>query len=89
MIATQTHTKGFREDVMQGFLKEKYWDSWFESEVKMWVEWHEYWMKKAANSSIPIYFFRFEDLLLSPEGILKNMFKFILAKEDLDGSVIE
>ena len=67
----------------------QYWDVWFESDVKMWVEWHEYWLKIARESKIPVYFFRFEDLLIQPEGILKNMFKFILAREDIDGTVIE
>ena len=65
------------------------WESWFDSEVRMWVRWHEYWLERAKESKIPIYFFRFEDLLIQPEGVLKNMFKFILAKDNLDGTVIE
>ena len=41
------------------------------------------------NSEIPIYFFRFEDLLIKPEQTLKDMFKFILAEENIDGTIIE
>mmetsp|Transcript_10067 Transcript_10067/g.16976 ORF Transcript_10067/g.16976 Transcript_10067/m.16976 type:complete len:107 (-) Transcript_10067:357-677(-) len=33
--------------------------------------------------------FRFEDLLLQPEKVLKDMFRFILAEKDLDNTVIE
>ena len=46
-------------------------------------------MEKVKTSSIPIYFFRFEDLLLQPENILKDMFRFILAEKNLDGKIIE
>jgi hypothetical protein len=46
-------------------------------------------MEKVKTSAIPIYFFRFEDLLLQPEQTLKEMFRFILAKKNLDGKVIE
>lgn len=55
----------------------------------MWLEWHDYWLAKIKDSSIPIYFFRFEDLLMKPEPILKEMFKYILATPDLDGTVME
>ena len=46
-------------------------------------------MEKVKTSKIPIYFFRFEDLLLNPEPILKDIFRFILAEKNIDGTVIE
>lgn len=46
-------------------------------------------MDKVKTSSIPIYFFRFEDLLIQPQNILMDMFRFILAEKDLDGKMIE
>lgn len=55
-----------------------YWDSFIESDLRMWVEWHDYWMLKVKEKSIPIFFFRFEDLLVQPEPVLNDMFKFIL-----------
>lgn len=76
------------EDLLQDGIKE-YWDKFFESDVKMWLEWHDYWMEKVKTSKIPIYFFRFEDLLLDPEPILKDIFRFVLAEKDIDGTVIE
>jgi hypothetical protein len=66
-----------------------WWDNFFASDVKMWMEWHDYWMEKVKTSSIPIYFFRFEDLLVQPEPVLKDMFKFILAEKELDDTIIE
>lgn len=46
-------------------------------------------MEKAQTSSVPIFFFRFEDLLQQPEIVLKDIFKFVLKKSDIDGTVIE
>ena len=34
-------------------------------------------------------FFRFEDLLMNPEPVLKDMFRFILAEENLENTIIE
>jgi len=48
-----------------------FWDSFFESDLKVWVEWHDYWMEKVKEKSIPIYFFRFEDLIVNPEQVLR------------------
>ena len=36
-----------------------------------------------------MYFFRFEDILANPEGELRELFKFILGMDSLDGTVIE
>ena len=64
------------------------WNEFFESDVKMWVKWHEYWLDLIETHKLPVFFFRFEDLLLNPEPILKNMFRYVLGKEDLEGTVI-
>lgn len=88
MIGTQTHSKTFIEPINEKPVL-PWWNDFFASDVKMWFEWHDYWMEKVKTSKIPIYFFRFEDLLLQPEPVLKDMFKFILAEKDLDGKIIE
>lgn len=51
--------------------------------------WHDYWMEQAKNSSVPIFFFRFEDLIQQPEIVLKDIFKFVLKTPNIDGSIIE
>ena len=56
----------------------------------MWVEWHDFWLKKVKQNKTPIFFFRFEDLLLQPEPVLKDMFRFILgAEKGIDNTIIE
>jgi hypothetical protein len=76
------------EDFNQNGIKES-WEKFLESDIKMWLEWHDYWMEKVRTSEVPIYFFRFEDLLVNPEPILKDIFKIILAQKSIDGTVIE
>ena len=43
----------------------------------------------AENTDRPIYFFRFEDILANPEHELRELFKFILGIDELEGTVIE
>ena len=88
MNCTQTHTKSLAERVDCGEVK-KYWDRWFELNVLLWAKWHDYWIKIGRERNIPIYFFRFEDLLIDPEPVLKDMFKYILGVDNVDNSVIE
>ena len=78
MVGTQTHTKSMNEDFNQNGIKE-HWEKFLYSDIKMWLEWHDYWMEKVRTSEVPIYFFRFEDLLVDPEPILKDIFKMVLA----------
>ena len=59
-----------------------------ETDFKCWNKWHDHWVQKAKKLEIPIYFFRFEDLLLNPEAILSEMFQFILGVESVEDLVI-
>jgi len=43
----------------------------------------------AENTNKPVYFFRFEDILDNPEQELRELFKFILGLENIEGTVIE
>jgi hypothetical protein len=43
----------------------------------------------AEESSKPVFFFRFEDVLANPREELHKLFKFILAMDSLEGTVIE
>ena len=43
----------------------------------------------AETTDKPVYFFRFEDILANPEAELRELFKFILNIDSLEGTVIE
>jgi hypothetical protein len=65
MIVTQTHSRTCNESLLAPEIL-PFWLSFYETELKCWLRWHDYWMEKVKTSAIPIYFFRFEDLLLQP-----------------------
>lgn len=87
MAATGTHTKTI-EEPLTGDIIQPYWDKWFESEVRMWVAWHEYWLDKIEKGKVPVYFFRFEDLLQGPENVLKDIFRMVLAEPNIEETII-
>lgn len=47
-----------------------------------------YWIEKAKNREVPVYFIRFEDLIHHPQSTLEEAFKFLFVSEDLEGKVI-
>ena len=46
-------------------------------------------MRSQVQPVIPIYFVRYEDLVLNPEPVLRELFAFLLAVETIEGTVIE
>ncbi len=69
-----SHNKDVNEDISQFFE----WKLHIEQEVHIWRRWHQYWIDKAREQEVPIYFFRFEDMLQNPEEVLKDIFAFAL-----------
>ena len=51
--------------------------------------WFDHWLNIAENTDRPVYFFRFEDILEKPEEELRNLFKFILGVDSIEGTVME
>ena len=43
----------------------------------------------AETTEKPIYFFRFEDVINNPGKELKEIFRFVLGLESLEGTVME
>ena len=82
------HVGQFKEKL----LEDPVWLFWkrFQRQCTIaWKIWHDYWIKVAEDSSKPVYFFRFEDVLENPREELTKLFKFILAMDSLEGTVIE
>ncbi len=46
-------------------------------------------MIAAEEQRIPVYFFRFEDLLNDPYPVFKQMFEFLLGVENIEGTFID
>ena len=60
-FASMTHSKDINEDIST-FPE---WDIHIALNVRVWKRWHDQWMAIARSGRVPVYFFRFEDLLAS------------------------
>ena len=88
LVFSWTHVTSFREKL----LEDPVWDYWkiFQKRcTEAWNMWHQYWIDMANQTHKPIYFFRFEDVMANPRTELKNLMKFILGMESIEGTVIE
>ena len=55
----------------------------------MWKQFYEYWINIAEEGTIPVHFFRFEDLSTNPEKVLREIFEFSLGVESIKDTYIE
>ena len=84
-MITVTHNNDINED----FTKWSEWFSHVEEDAKTWALWHDYWIQKSINKEMPIYFFRYEDMITDPKSELSKIFAFSLGVPSVEGTVIE
>lgn len=48
----------------------KDWDWFLKEHMDMWKKFYDYWIDVANSKTIPVYFFRFEDLMTNSEKVL-------------------
>ena len=46
-------------------------------------------MIEQCEPAVPTYYLRYEDLVLNPEPVLRELFRFLLEVPSIDGTVIE
>ena len=80
-----THSKDINEDIST-FPE---WDIHVGLNVRVWKRWHDQWMGIARSGRVPVYFFRFEDLLANSSKELEDIFAFVLGVESIKGTFIE
>ncbi len=62
--------------------------------ARLWNDYNAYWHEVSKKSEVPVFFFRFEDLLTDPKHLLTETFKFLLGNDgpsltSLEGTYIE
>ena len=57
--------------------------------LKSYVAFQDEIIKLAKEQTVPLYFFKFEELIKTPKESLENVFKFLYDVEDITGTVIE
>lgn len=65
------------------------WNDFVKQEMTCWRDFHNYWIKRARDENLPLYHFRFEDITKDPKQVLMDVFSFSLAKESVQGTLIE
>lgn len=85
-IYTWTRNKLVKEDIKQFWFKQ--WELVVKQEIVAWRDYHLYWLKQASERNIPIYFFRYEDMLSSTFFIMKEVFAFLLGMKSVENTFI-
>ena len=55
--------------------------------ILSWNAFHEYWKEKGKD--IPVFFFRYEDMLMKPQKTLEEIFAFLLSLRSIEGKFIQ
>ena len=48
-----------------------------------------FWINAAKNKEVPVYFVRFEDLIVDPKKFLGEIFSFFLDVDSIEGTIVE
>ena len=64
-------------------------DAIMRNEITVWRDFHLYWLHKSQDTSLPVYFCRYEDLISSPLAELEAIFKFLLDTDTLEGTYVQ
>ena len=65
-----------------------WWNQWVKQTAKNISLNHDYIMKQASRKAAT-FFIRYEDLILKPQAVLEEIFKFLLEVNSLTGSIVE
>ena len=88
LMFSQTHSQQFANDLTKDPIK-PFWLDFQHRSTTAYRMWFQHWIDIAEKTNKPVYFFRFEDILFRPEQELRELFKFILGMDDIEGTVIE
>eukprot|EP00352_Strombidinopsis_acuminata_P004229 CAMPEP_0176379564 /NCGR_PEP_ID=MMETSP0126-20121128/30448_1 /TAXON_ID=141414 ORGANISM="Strombidinopsis acuminatum, Strain SPMC142" /NCGR_SAMPLE_ID=MMETSP0126 /ASSEMBLY_ACC=CAM_ASM_000229 /LENGTH=65 /DNA_ID=CAMNT_0017742395 /DNA_START=852 /DNA_END=1049 /DNA_ORIENTATION=+ len=62
MFMGMTHTNTIKGDFLGDELI-KFWWKYLKAEVKTYKIWHDHWLRFLKETNVPVFFFRFEDIL--------------------------
>ena len=87
LYATASHNRTMANDICKEFADE--WDFFVKGDMQTWLEYNEYWIRQARDNQLPVFFFRFEDLLKNPYAITRQVFQFVLGRESIEGTYLD
>ena len=83
MVCSGSHDLSIADDDFVKF--EKQWAEFIEQEITVWRDFHNFWLK----AKIPVHIIRYEDIVINPIPVLKNLCCFLLNVESVEGTKIE
>ena len=88
LLYSQTHGLSFQNELHKDPIK-PYWEDHARRGAVAYKKYYSYWINKAETSDIPIYFFRFEDVIANPQKEVTEVMRFVLGMESMEGTVME
>lgn len=53
-------------------------------QIHKWAAFHQWWLDFAAKKNLPLYFFRYEDMISpDPSSVLSEIFAFALGQNSI------
>ena len=83
---TYTHSLSARNNVATEFPA--LWNEYLVQTTRLYNNTLEYWTQAAARRAVPVHFFRYEDMLSDPLGVLKGLLAFMLGVESVEGTFV-
>lgn len=63
-VLTWTHNKAPEGELHLQYADK--FDKLVRDKIQQWDAFHSYWLEKAENEDLPVFFFRYEDMLTKP-----------------------
>ena len=82
MVYGQNHNLKFNEPLLLPPMW-KWWHQYMPLFAEAWHSYHTYWLKIAEEGNIPVYFFRYEDLLADKKTEMEKIMSFICGIENV------
>ncbi len=82
MDCTATHDCSILDSDFVNF--KKYWEDWIKTEITVWRDFHNFWMKQ----DIPLHIIRYEDIVARPEVVIPELMKFVFNTKSIDGTLV-
>lgn len=80
LCCTNTHTRTLEESVYTQYAQK--FEDLARHEIKVWCDFHYYWLDICEREGVPILILRYEDLVLDTEMEMRRIMEFLLGIDD-------
>jgi len=84
LCCTNTHTRSLDESVYTKYADK--FEGLAKHEIKVWCEFHYYWLDMCERENVPLLIIRYEDLVLNTETEMIRIINFLVDEQEHDNS---